>query len=387
MVLANSVALSRAGITAATPDPDGGLIEREAGTREPTGIMKDSAINLVLAAVPPPTIAELKDAVLRALRESARYGITSIQDISAPEHIPVFEALERQGLLTCRIYARLPLAGYRNLVDRGIRAGNGSDVLRLGSVKAFADGSLGSGTAWFFEPFEDEPHNTGLAMDVLTDGRLRTWAREADRNGLQLSIHAIGDRAVHEVLSIFEEIVSVNPPWDRRFRMEHAQHVREQDIRRFADLGVVVSAQPYHAVDDGVWAERRIGYARARHAFPFRSYLNNGVRVCFGSDWTVAPLNALAGIHAAVTRRTRDGKHPDGWIPEERVTVTQAVAAYTITAAYAAFEEKEKGTIEAGKLADMVVLSDDLFSCEPDALSGIRVDMTVWNGRIIWEHP
>jgi predicted amidohydrolase YtcJ len=163
--------------------------------------------------------------------------------------------------------------------------------------------------------------------------------------------------------------------------------VREQDIRRFADLGVVVSAQPYHAVDDGVWAERRIGYARARHAFPFRSYLNNGVRVCFGSDWTVAPLNALAGIHAAVTRRTRDGKHPEGWIPEERVTVTQAVAAYTITAAYAAFEEKEKGTIEAGKLADMVVLSDDLFSCEPDALSGIRVDMTVWNGRIIWEHP
>jgi hypothetical protein len=384
MALANSAALRLAGITAATRDPDGGMIERDRRTQEPTGILKDMAMELVLHVIPPPTEARLESAVLRALAEARRLGVTSIHDISAPEHIPVFRKLERTGKLSCRIYARLPLAGYRELVQQGIRAAHGTQRLTLGSMKAFSDGSLGSGTALFFDSYTDEPGNRGLAMDVLTSGKLREWAIDADRNGLQLSIHAIGDRANDMVLSIFEEIVRVNPPWDRRFRIEHAQHVRFGDFARLARLGVIVSAQPYHCVDDGVWAEQRIGPERARTTYAFKSFLDLGVKVCFGSDWTVAPLDPIAGIAAAVTRRTLDGKRPEGWIPEQKVTVEEAVRCYTINNAFASFAEDERGSITPGKLADLVVLDNDPFSVEPSTIGGVRVEMTVMDGEIVF---
>jgi hypothetical protein len=384
MALANSVALRRAGITAATPDPDGGMIERDRRTQEPTGILKDTAMELVLRVIPPLTEAQMESAVLRALAEARRLGVTSVHDISAPEHIPVFRKLERTGDLSCRVYARLPLAGYRELVRQGIHAANGTERLTLGSMKAFSDGSLGSGTALFFDPYADEPGNHGLAMDVLSNGKLRQWAIDADRNGLQLSIHAIGDRANDMVLSIFEEIVRVNPPWDRRFRIEHAQHVRPGDFARFARLGVIVSAQPYHCVDDGVWAEQRIGSARAQTTYAFKSFLDRGVKVCFGSDWTVAPLDPLAGIAAAVTRQTRDGKRPEGWIPEQKVTVEEAVRCYTINNAFASYAEDERGSIRPGKLADLVVLDKDLLSEDPSNIGDVRVEMTVMDGEIVF---
>lgn len=382
MAVVNSAALRHAGITRDTPDPPGGMIERDAGSGEPTGIVKDAAMDLVLSVFPKPDASDLQEFVRNALAVARTHGITSVHDISEEDHIPVYQALETRGELTCRISTRLPLASYQRLVQEGVRRAHGTPFLRRGSLKAFADGSLGSGTAWFFEPYLHEP-TTGLPMEVMSNGNLRAWALEADRNGLQLSIHAIGDRANDAVLSVFEEIVRTNPPWDRRFRIEHAQHIRPQDFSRFAALGVIVSAQPYHAIDDGVWAETRIGHDRARSTYAFRSFLNAGVRVCFGSDWTVAPLNPLLGIAAAVTRATLDGKQPGGWIPEEKLTVEEAVRCYTLSNAYAAFEEHEKGTLEPGKLADMVVLSENIFTIPPERISTVRVERTIVDGKTV----
>ncbi len=385
MALANSVALKMAGITRDTPDPGGGLIERDPGTGAPTGILKDSAMDLVTGIIPKQSPAETERAVLEAQAEAMRNGITSIHDITLPEHLDVYRKMEREGTLTCRIYTRLPISGYGELVRQGIRTGHGSDFLKTGSLKAFSDGSLGSGTALFFDPYLDDPSNAGLAMEIVTNGDLRRWALDADKNGLQLSIHAIGDKANHLVLALFDEIVRTNPAWDRRFRIEHAQHVRAEDIPVFSKLGVIVSAQPYHAVDDGVWAERRIGPERLKTTYAFRSFMDAGVTVCFGSDWTVAPLNALAGIHAAVTRSTLDGKNTGGWIPEQKLTVEQAVWCYTVNNATAAFEERVKGTIEVGKLADLVVLNEDIYSIDPSRINSTRVDMTVFDGQILYQ--
>jgi predicted amidohydrolase YtcJ len=383
MGVANSLALRLAGISGSSPQPQGGLIEKDPSTAEPTGILKDTAMSFVYSVIPPLTFEERRRAALVAMEEARRSGITSVQDITAPEDLEVYRNLETEGKLTCRLYTRLPIQEYQQLVRDGIQRGHGSRFLKLGSLKAFADGSLGSGTALFFDPYEDEPTNRGLAMDIVTNGNLRRWALEADRHRLQLSVHAIGDRAIDMILSLFEEIVATNPSWDRRFRIEHGQHVRSEDLPRFAGLGVVVSAQPYHAVDDGVWAESRVGSRRVQMTYPFRSYIDSGVCVCFGSDWTVAPLNPLLGLSAAVTRRTLDGKHPGGWVPRQKVSVVDAVRCYTINNAYAAFEEEVKGSLERGKLADMVVLDRDIFSIPPEEIETAAVDMTILDGRII----
>ncbi|HEX9615750.1 MAG TPA: amidohydrolase family protein, partial [Bacteroidota bacterium] len=218
-------------------------------------------------------------------------------------------------------------------------------------------------------------------------GRLEQWVLAADKARLQLSIHAIGDSANSRILDLFEKIVASNPPWDRRFRIEHAQHIHPKDFRRFAQLGVIASVQPYHAIDDGRWAEKRIGHERCKTTYPFRSFLENGVRMCFGSDWTVAPLSPLLGIHAAVTRRTTDGDNPGGWFPEQKITVHEAIRAYTIDNAYASFEEDEKGSIRAGKLADFVVLSHDILTIDPVQIEKTEVTMTILGGKIVYEKP
>jgi predicted amidohydrolase YtcJ len=222
-------------------------------------------------------------------------------------------------------------------------------------------------------------------MDIVTNGSLRRWALEADKHRLQLSVHAIGDRAIDIILSLFEEIVATNPSWDRRFRIEHAQHVRNEDLPRFARLGVIVSGQPYHAADDGVWAEGRVGSNRAQMTYPFRSFIESGVRVSFGSDWTVAPLSPMLGIAAAVTRRTIDGKHPGGWVPRQKISVADAVRCYTVNNAFAAFEEDTKGSIKGGRLADMVVLERDIFSIPPEEIESVGVKMTIFDGKVIFE--
>lgn len=383
MAVANSYAMKLAGITKETVSPEGGVIVKNE-TGEPTGLLKDDAMYLVYNIIPAASREQRKEAAMRALQEARENGITSIQDITSPADLIVYQDLEREGMLTCRIYTRLSIYQYEHLADIGVQVGFGSDRLKLGSLKGFADGSLGSSTALFFEPYDQDTTTRGLGMDYLTDGRMRKWCLGADKHKLQLSIHAIGDSANYLMLNIFEEIVETNPKWGRRFRIEHAQHVRFEDIPLLAELGVIASVQPYHAIDDGVWAEKRIG-DRIKYTYPFKSFLDGGVKLCFGSDWTVAPLDALYGIYAAVTRRTLDGKNPDGWLPEQKISVEEAIKCYTINSAYAAFEEGVKGSIEVGKLADLVVLSDDILTIDPIKIKDVKVDMTVFDGEIIYQ--
>ncbi len=385
MALANSYALKLAGVTKETPDPIGGKIERDPANGEPTGILKDKAINIVSSVIPIPTEDEFDKACLTALEEAKRFGITSIQDITYENDFKTFQRIEKQNKLSCRIYTRMPIEKCDNLINAEFQVGFGSDKLKVGSVKAFADGSLGSSTALFFEPYEGEKENFGLAMDYVVNGKLEEWAIKCDLNKLQLSIHAIGDKAVSDILDIFEKIENVNPKWDRRFRLEHTQHIKDIDMKRLSELNVIVSAQPYHLYEDGAWAHKRIGKNRLRNMLPFNSFLKNGTKLCFGSDWCVVTLNPLSGIYAAVTRHTSDGKNPSGLIPNEKISVEEAVKCYTIDAAYASFEEDIKGSLEEGKFADFIILSENIFDISPEKILSVNVLQTIFDGEIIYE--
>jgi len=325
-------------------------------------------------------------ALRAALNEAKKHGFTSVQDITYPNDLRAYQKFEKEDSLTCRIYSRLPIADCDNLINSGITYNFGSEKLKIGGLKAFADGSLGSSTALFFEPYIQDTANCGLAMDIVSDGRLKNWAMKSDKAGLQLSIHAIGDKANSLMLDMFEEIIKANPNWDRRFRIEHAQHVRPEDIKRFAEMHVIASVQPYHLIDDGCWAEKRLNSERLnKTAYPFKSFIVSGVKLCFGSDWSVAPLDPIMGIYSAVTRKTVDNKHPQGWIPEQKISVEDAIRCYTINNAYASFEEDIKGSIEPGKLADLVVLSDDILTIDPADIKNVKVKMTVFDGKVIYE--
>ncbi|MFZ4619523.1 MAG: amidohydrolase [Bacteroidota bacterium] len=387
MALVNSYVMKLAGITKNTPDPPGGTIVRDPMTGEPTGLLKDEAMTPIYRLIPAPTDDDMLNAARLALNEAKRFGVTSIQDMAysfGERDITTYNELNRRGELTARMNCVSYISGWKNLALSGIQAPFGDEMVQLGFMKAFVDGSLGSSTALFFEPFLNE-NTHGLPMDVVTDGRLEQWATSADSAHLQLRVHAIGDSANSLMLDMFERIVKKNPQWDRRFRIEHAQHIHPKDFARFAKLGVIASVQPYHAIDDGRWAVKRIGDERCKTTYPFRSFLKNGIKMCFGSDWTVAPLDPLLGIYAASTRRTTDGANPNGWYPEQKITVKEAVECYTINNAYAAFEEKEKGSITPGKLADLVVLSDDILNIDPAVIDSVKVEMTILGGNIIYQ--
>ena len=346
MALANSVTLKLAGITKDTPDPDGGLIVRDPSTGQPTGVLKDAAMSFVWKVIPESTFEEKLVAARAATEHAAKLGVTSVQDMSAGSDVGVYQTLLAQGQLKTRIYAISPLPAWERLARTGVRAHFGSDMLRVGGLKGFADGSLGSTTAFFYEPYSDAPENRGLAGDeMFPEGAMLERVRQADRAGLHVMIHAIGDRANDQILSLFAKVTSENGARDRRFRIEHAQHLRREDVPRFAGEKVIASMQPYHAIDDGRWAEKRIGSQRAKTTYAFRSLLDNGATLAFGTDWTVAPLDPLSSVYAAVTRRTLDGKNPNGWIPEQKISVEEAVRAYTVGSAYAEFQEAAKGTI------------------------------------------
>ena len=386
MSLANSVALKLAGVTRETKDPPGGLIVRDQNTGEPTGILKDAAMSYVWKVVPDSSLAEKLAAASAATNHAARLGVTSVQDMSAGDDVGVYQTLLERGELKTRIYGASPLPRWERLAATGVRAHFGSDMLRIGGLKGFADGSLGSTTALFFEAYLDAPNTKGLAGDeMFPEGAMLERVRAADRAGLQVMIHAIGDRAIDSILTIYEQVEKENGERDRRFRIEHAQHLRPQDIPRFARDHVVASMQPYHAIDDGRWAEKRIGKERAKGTYAFRSLLDSGATLAFGTDWTVAPLNPISSIYAAVTRRTLDNKNPNGWVPEQKITVEEAVRAYTVGSAYAEFQETVKGTIAAGKLADLVILSRDIFKIDPKEIETAKVVMTIMDGRIVYE--
>src|SRR5260370_1618659 len=259
-------------------------------------------------------------------------------------------------------------------------------MLRTGGLKGFADGSLGSTTALFFKPYLDAPNTSGIPSDeMFPAGAMLERVRGADRAGMQVIIHAIGHRCNDNILSIYERVEKEDGDRDRRFRVEHAQHLRAQDIPRFAHNKVIASMQPYHAIDDGRWAEKRIGHERAKTTYAFRSLLDSGATLAFGTDWTVAPLNPLLSIYAAVTRRTLDGKNPNGWIPEQKITVQEALRCYTTNNAWAMFREHEIGKIAPGMLADIVVLSDNLFTIAPEKIESAKVDITIFDGRVIYD--
>jgi predicted amidohydrolase YtcJ len=384
-ILANSFALRLAGITAKTPSPPGGEI-MHAANGEPNGILKDAAQALVLDKVPPLTHEQRLAAAKRALDHAASLGVTSVQDMN-PEYadMAVYAELEQAGQLTARVYAAPLETGWQDQAKLGLRHSFGSDYYRLGALKGYADGSLGSTTAYFHQPYLDAPNTRGLLSDEFQNQQ-QAFARlrAADQAGLQLCIHAIGDAAIGLTLDMFSQITRADGPADRRFRIEHAQHVAPEDFDRFAKLGVIASVQPYHAIDDGIWLEKRIGVQRGKTSYAFRTFLDRGVHLAFGTDWTVAPLNPLLGLYAAVTRATLDGKHPDGWNPEQKLTLEQAIEAYTLGSAYAEFQEKEKGSITPGKLADFVILSDDIFKIAPADLRKVKVELTVVGGRVVY---
>ncbi len=386
MALANGVALKLAGVTRETKDPPGGLIVRDPKTGEPTGILKDAAMSFVGRKIPASSFDENLAAARAATEHAAQLGVTSVQDMSAGDDVGVYQTLLDSGELKTRIYAVSPLPAWERVARVGVRRAFGNAMLRIGGLKGFADGSLGSTTALFFAPYTDAPDTSGLPGDeMFPEGEMLKRVREADRAGLQVMIHAIGDRANDGILSIFEQVGRENGERDRRFRIEHAQHLRPEEIARFGRNRVIASMQPYHAIDDGRWAEKRIGRERARGTYAFRSLLDNKATLAFGSDWSVAPLNPLLGIYAAVTRRTLDNRNPNGWIPEQKITIEEAVRAFTVGSAYAEFTDSEKGTIAPGMLADIVILTRDIFQINPIEIEKTTVRMTIVDGRIVYE--
>ena len=386
MGLANSLALRLAGIKAQTPDPPGGTIVRDA-QGNPTGALKDAATDYIDKVIPPPSHDQRVKIVKRAMAYAASVGVTSVQHMVADyEDIAVYAELLQRGELTTRIYAAPLITHVDDQAKLGIGHAFGGPYLRIGALKAFADGSLGSGTAYFYEPFLNQGDNRGLLSDemhpisLMHDRYLR-----ADAAGLQICTHAIGDEGISTILDLYSDVIKAHGAADRRFRIEHAQHMAAKDFERFAQLHVIASVQPYHAIDDGRFAESHIGHDRASRTYAFRTFLDHGVRLAFGTDWEVAPLDPLLTVYAAVTRATLDGKNPNGWFREQKLSVAETVEAYTMGSAYAEFQENEKGSISAGKLADMVLLSDNIFSIAPERIRDVRVLKTFLGGRLIFD--
>jgi predicted amidohydrolase YtcJ len=384
MALANSLALKAAGITRATKNIPGGTIVRDPRTGEPTGVLKDEAQNPVYSSIPEASAAQDDAAIARALAFAASKGVTGVASVSAEwSQVAALERARKAGQLTLRIALFPSLSEWKRVADSVQARGPGDDWIRLAGVKGFMDGSLGSTTALFFEPYVDDPSTSGL--EVTPTDSMRSWIGAADSAGLQVVVHAIGERANATLIDIYDSIAAAHGPRDRRFRIEHAQHLRPQDVDRIAKSNIIASMQPYHAIDDGRWAEKRIGPQRIHNMYVFRSLIDKGVHVAFGSDWTVAPMDPILGIYAAVTRRTIDGKNPTGWIPEQKVTVAEALRSYTAEDAYAVFGEKTRGKLRPGFKADVVLLDQDLFTIPLEQIETVRVLATVVGGKVVFQ--
>jgi hypothetical protein len=383
MALANSRALEAAHLDRSTPEtPGGAIVRRRDG--ELSGVFKDEAMGPLYAAIPDPTAEQLDSALARAMHHAASLGVTAVASVSTGwEEIAALRRARTRGALTLRVSNYIPLANWRAMADSVRAAGPGDDWIRTAGVKGFVDGSLGSTTALMSEPYLDAPATRGLF--VTPEDSLRSWIGAADSAGLQVVVHAIGDRANTLLLDIFDSVATAHGPRDRRFRIEHAQHLRASDIPRFAALGVIPSMQPYHAADDGRWAAKRIRPELIRGTYAFRSLLDAGARLAFGSDWYVAPLDPRLGMEAAVTRQTLDGRNPGGWVPEQKITLDEALRAYTVNNAYGVFAEATRGILKPGYRADLVLFDRDLTRIAPDSIAHARVKVTVSGGRVVWE--
>ncbi len=382
MALANSAALTAAGISRDVADVSGGSIVRDE-RGELTGVFKDNAMSLVSRAIPSPTDVQLDHALDAAMTHVASKGVTAVHHMGVWDDLPVFQRARDANRARTRIYAAVPLATHARLAAHVDEHGNGDALFRVGLLKAFVDGSLGSHTAAMLEPFTDTPGESGFF--VTDPDTMHAWMRAADSAGLQLAIHAIGDRAIRTQLDLFARVAQENGPRDRRWRIEHAQHVHPDDVARFSTLDVIASMQPYHAIDDGRWADKVIGAKRALGTYAFRSLLDAGARLAFGSDWFVAPPTPLEGIYAAVTRRTLDDAHPDGWVPSQKIRVEEALRAYTLGAAHAGFAETQTGVLSRGRLADLVLLDQDITRIAQERIRETRVRLTVMNGHVVYD--
>ncbi|MBC7224028.1 MAG: amidohydrolase [Anaerolineae bacterium] len=384
----NSLALRLAGITAQTPDPPGGEIVRDAHG-EPSGILKENpARMLVRRVIPRPGPGQMRRLLQEATRRAWAQGVTAVH---VPEDVPAFRLLQdlrREGALGLRVLMHLTEQSVDGAIQAGVQSGFGDDCLRVGGVKVFLDGALGSRTAEMLEPYLTEPGNFGIP--VMSDEDLHGLLLAASRAGIAAAIHAIGDRANRRALDALERVradeAKRDVPRDRlRHRIEHVQLLHPDDLPRLAALDVIASVQPSHAVADMEMAERYWGSERCRLAYAYGSLWRSGARLALGSDCPVEDLNPLAGIHAAVTRRRPDGlPGPEGWNPQERLTVEQAVWGFTMGGAYAAGEEGQRGSITPGKLADLVILSEDIFRAEPDAILGTEVVATILDGQVVY---
>jgi predicted amidohydrolase YtcJ len=382
MNLANSLALAAAKVTRDTKDVAGGTIVRDA-SGEPAGVLKDNAMGLVERVVPEPSLAMNLRALDAAMSYVAERGVTSVHNMGTWDDLAVLRYAHERGALRTRVNANVPLSTWARLRDEVKAHGRGDAWLRIGGLKGFVDGSLGSHTAAMLEPFTDAPSDKGFFVTAEKD--LHDWTDGADKAGLQVIVHAIGDRAIRAQLDIFEHVAKEHGARDRRFRIEHAQHIAPPDIPRFGKLGVIPSMQPYHAIDDGRWADKVIGAERAKGTYAFKSLLDAGAKLAFGSDWFVAPPTPLEGIYAAVTRRTLDDAHPQGWVPEQKITVAQAMRAYTSGSAYAGFQEKDVGVLKAGMLADLVLIDQDLTRIPAETIRSARVMLTMVGGRVVFD--
>jgi len=382
MALANTAALKAAGVNRNVKNIEGGSIQRSA-SGELTGIFRDNALSLISNHIPDYTADQYDRALDAAMKYVASNGVTSVDHMGTIADIGVFQRALKEGMLITRIYATAPIPDYKQILKKIKEIGQDDRWLKAGGAKIFADGSLGSHTAAFTGPYTDDPSTSGLLMDE--EKNMQAQILTADSAGLQVVVHAIGDRANHLVLNFFQEAIRKNGPRDRRFRIEHAQHLLPSDIRRFKELGVIASMQPWHLTDDGRWAEKSIGPERIKTTYCFRSLLDAGATLAFGSDWYVAPPVPLEGIQAAVTRQTLDGAYPGGWVPAEKITVQEALIAYTISAAYASFDEHRKGTLEPGKFADFVILDRDILSVPPETIKETKIIMTVVGGKVVYE--
>ena len=414
--LANSAALELAGIRAGSPDPDGVAVER-ARNGEPTGalfnpvsgavestvLVRDNVRALFADIIPVPSREQRIAETLEAWKQMASVGVTSYSDVTSdPIYVDIYRELREQDRMTARVRYRPPLDKWEYMSELGIRIGFGDEWIRFGAVKAWIDDIMGNSSARFYEPYTHNPSSRGIWRDIMfpferspdnpeeMQSRLERLALEADAADIQLTVHAIGDEANGYLMDMLERIVAKNGEKDRRFRLVHAQVMTDRDIQRGGDLKIVFEVQPYHTSDDMRWMEERIGRERSRGAYPFRRQWDSGGVVSFGSDspGTNASryyLNPMLGIYAAVTRKTLSGQPEGGWFPQEKLSVAEAIQAYTLNTAYAAFEEDIKGSLEVGKLADFVVLSDNLVTMDPDDIKDVTVQLTVVGGRVVYE--
>lgn len=382
MGLANSAAMKLSKISNETADVEGGtVIRNENGI--PAGIFKDNAMGLIFKNVSNPS-DELKDRALKAsMKYVAENGVTSVQSMGTWDDLEVYKRAAKKDSLQTRVYAVVPLDSWKKLGEEVKRSGRGDNYLKIGGLKGFVDGSLGSHTAAFMKPFSDSPSDSGFLVTSVDD--LYQAISAADKAELQVMVHAIGDKAIHEQLNIFERVEKENGARDRRFRIEHAQHIAPEDLSRFNSLSVIASMQPYHAIDDGRWAEQVIGPERIKTTYAFKSLLDNKAVLAFGSDWFVAPPIPLEGIYAAVTRRTLDEKNSEGWVPEQKISVEQALKAYTFGSAFSAFDENQKGILKKGFLADFIILDQDITTIPAEKIRNVKVMKTIVGGKVVFE--